>query len=114
MARVPYSRSGHGVSIMEDIRVAIPSQKRIRPAFTVKKLEGQIERTVLGFDQKGKKVSNTVKVDAGYLVSFPKGHSIRVLTDEAMHRLGFDRSIPLVDLENDGMVVGEIDNPVMA
>lgn len=97
-----------------EMRVAAPIKQRIRPAFTVRKLEGKVQRKVLGFDPKGKKTEQTVEVDAGYLVTLAKGHSIRVYSDKDMHRLGFDRSIPLVDMEHDGEVVGEIPNPVMA
>jgi hypothetical protein len=97
-----------------DVRVAAPVRQRIRPAFTVRKLEGKVQRKVLGFDTQGKKTEKLVEVDAGYMVTLAKGHSIRVYSDKDMHRLGFDRSIPLVDMENDGQVVGEIPNPVMA
>lgn len=97
-----------------EVRVAAPMKQRIRPAFTVRKLEGKVRQRILGFDGKGKKTETFVDVDAGYMVTLAKGHSIRVYTDKDMHRLGFDRSIPLVDMENEGMVVGEIPNPVMA
>ncbi|MBU2051510.1 MAG: hypothetical protein KKH61_21375 [Gammaproteobacteria bacterium] len=99
---------------MTDIMVAAPAKHRVRPAFTVQKLSGQIDRTIHSFDQKGKKTSTTVKVDAGYMVTLGRGHSIRVLTDEDMHRLGFDQNIPLIDFERDGEVVGALPNPIAA
>lgn len=94
--------------------VAAPAKQRVRPAFMAQKLEGQVEREVISFDQKGKKVVNKVKVDAGYLVTTARGNSLRVWTDEDMKRLGFDQNIPLVDFEHDGEVVGAIPNPVAA
>lgn len=93
-----------------NISVAAPDVPKIRPAFMVEKLEGKIEREIINFDAKGKKVMNKVEVDAGYLVKFPKGHSIRVLDDAELRRLGFDRTIPLID--DDGEQVGEIPNHI--
>lgn len=101
---------------MSGIRVAAPSQKRIVPAFMVKKLEGMVERTMIVFDKEGRRKEKLVQQDAGYLVSFPtKGHSIRVKDMADLRRLGFDRTIPLVDAENDDDdAVGEIPNVVAA
>lgn len=89
------------------IGMAAPAQKKYVPAFVVEKLDGQIERQLITFDEKGKKHIKTVKVDAGYLVKFPpkgrgdKGHSIRVGTAEELARLGFDQTIPIVDMDGD-------------
>lgn len=89
--------------------VAAPEQRKIKPAFIVKKLEGTRTENIITFDAKGKRQMKTVEVDAGYLVKFPhRGHSIRVKTDAELARLGFDQTIPLLD--QDGEPVGEIDN----
>lgn len=93
-----------------NMRVAAPDRPQVRPAFMVEKLNGKVSREIINFDPKGKKVATTVEVDAGYLVSFPKGHSIRVFDDAELHRLGFDRTIPLID--DDGEEVGVIPNPI--
>ncbi len=98
------------------LQVAAPNQRRIVPAFTVRKLDGKVERPMIKFDSKGKKHEEIVKVDAGYLVSFPtKGHSIRVKDAAELKRLGFDRTIPLVEdgTDNDD-VLGFIPNSVTA
>lgn len=96
---------------MSNIRVAAPEAPKVRPAFMVKKLEGKITRTIIDLDPKtGKRSERTVEADAGYLVTMYKGHSIRVLDDKHLKRLGFDKTIPLVN--NDGDVVGEIPNTV--
>lgn len=92
---------------MSNLSIAAPARQRIVPAFVVQKLEGQVERTVIQFDKEGRKHDKIVKVDAGYMVSFPsKGHSIRVRNKEELKRLGFDRTVPLVDdgSENDDVV----------
>lgn len=101
---------------MSNVRVAAPQRQRIVPAFVVKKLDGTVERTLIQFDKEGKKYNKQVKVDAGYLVSFPsKGHSIRVKNAEELRRLGFDQTIPLIDDSNDDDdVLGYIPNSVEA
>lgn len=101
---------------MAQVHMAAPGRPRIVPAFLVQKLEGTVERTVIAFDKEGRKFDKTVKVDAGYLVSFPsKGHSIRVKDAAELKRLGFDRTIPLVDdnADNDD-VMGEMPNNIAA
>jgi hypothetical protein len=101
---------------MSQLQIAAPNQRRIVPAFTVRKLEGKVERPLIRFDAKGKKYTEMVKADAGYLVTFPtKGHSIRVKDAEELKRLGFDKTIPLVEdgTDNDD-VVGYVPNSVVA
>lgn len=96
------------------VMIASPEARRIVPAFTVEKLDGKVERTIIAFDKEGKKYDKTVSVDAGYMVKFPvKGHSIRVKDAAELKRLGFDKTIPLVDAnsENDD-IVGTIPNSV--
>lgn len=101
---------------MSNLQIAAPAQRRIVPAFTVKRLEGTVDRTMIVFDKEGRRQEKVVKQDAGYLVSFPtKGHSIRVKDAAELKRLGFDRTIPLVDAEGDNDdVLGEIPNSVTA
>lgn len=101
---------------MSKMMMAAPNQQRIVPAFVVERLEGKVDRTIIGFDKEGRKVPKVVSVDAGYLVKFPtKGHSIRVKDAADLKRLGFDRTIPLVDdnAENDD-VVGYVPNSAVA
>lgn len=96
---------------MSDIRVAAPEAPRIRPAFTVQKIAGKATKEIIDLDPKtGKRVVRSVEVDAGYLVTMYKGHSIRCWDDKHLARLGFDRTIPL--LNKDGDEVGSIPNPV--
>lgn len=98
------------------MQIAAPNKQRIIPAFTVQKLEGTVDHTIIQFDKEGKRYEKQIKVPAGYLVSFPtKGHSIRVKNMEELKRLGFDRTIPLVDDASDNDdVVGTIPNSVLS
>lgn len=96
---------------MSSVRVSAPRKQKIKPAFTVTRLEGERVLTVHSFDQNGKRVAKDVKVPAGYLVKFLKGHSIRVANDADLKRLGFDRTIELVD--DEGNVHGEIPNDIL-
>ncbi len=91
--------------------VAAPIKQKIRPAFIVKKLEGKVQRQMITFDSKKQKHSTMVEVDAGFLVKFRAGHSIRVFTQDDLTRLGFDQTVPL--LNDEGDVVGELDNDVI-
>lgn len=78
------------------------------PAYEVRKLKGMAKREYVRFveekDKEGKVVSKrieryTKEVDAGYMVYFPKGHSIRVWTDKDLKALGFAAPAPIVDMQ---------------
>lgn len=94
------------------VRIAAPQQPKLKPAFKVEELEGTREVTLHGFDTKGRKTIKTVEVPAGFLVTFAKGHSIRVANEEELHRLGFDQTIPLVDVDGDDEPQGMVSNPI--
>jgi hypothetical protein len=87
---------------------------QIMPAFEVKPLEGQfVTRRVAVYDKEAKEkgqppIRYEDKVEpAGYLVFFPKGHSIRVATLEELKRLGFAGTPYKVDLDTGEMVPDE-------
>lgn len=94
--------------------IARPNGPKYVPAFVVKKLEGKVSRTMITTDSKGNRQEKVVEVDAGYMVSFPaKGHSIRVRDAKDLKRLGFDKTIPLVDQNtDDDDTFGEIPNSI--
>ena len=83
----------------------------IRPRYEVHKLDGKVDRTITKqlVDDKGKPIggfeNETVQEDAGWMVYFPTGSSIRIRTQGEMERLGFDRPPELVDMDR-GDVVG--------
>ena len=81
--------------------VAVNEQSRVRPAFTVKKLDGVVTHTKHIFDKKENKIkSKQVEEPAGYLVTFAKGHSIRCKDQEHLEKIGAGlRMIPLVDTD---------------
>lgn len=87
---------------------------QIMPAFEVKPLTGQfVTRKVAIYDKEAKDkgqppIRYEDKVEpAGYLVFFPKGHSIRVATLEELKRLGFAGEPYKVDLDTGEMVPEE-------
>ena len=83
----------------------------IRPRYEVHKLEGKVEHEIfkMRVDDEGKPSggfeSEVVDEDAGWMVYFPSGSSIRVRNEEELKRLGFDKSADLVDMDS-GDVVG--------
>ena len=83
----------------------------IRPRYEVHKLEGKVEHEIfkMRVDDEGKPSggfeSEIVKEDAGWMVYFPNGASIRVRDEPELKRLGFDKSADLVDMDS-GDVVG--------
>ena len=83
----------------------------IRPRYEVHKLDGEVDHEIfkMRVDDEGKPAggfeSKMVKEDAGWMVYFPNGASIRVRTDEELKRLGFDKGADLVDMDS-GDIVG--------
>jgi len=78
------------------------------PAYQVKELEGTRTKTVYKWDKKAKQIAPVeTEVEAGYMVYFPRGHSIRVETPAELARLGFTR--PAHSVVEDGDA--EIDEP---
>jgi len=94
---------------------------RIKPRFQVEKLKGKQTRKVYRYvpqprlDPEGnqmvsedgvklwgksKLVVEEVTEPLGYMVYFPKGHSVHIRTEQELRALGFDRSPTLVDLES--------------
>lgn len=94
------------------IGVDAAQQARIRPMFEVHPIpnEQAFVRTVIEYetrkdeDQGGKvfrrRVAKQVKEFGGYMVYFPRGHSIRIRDRETLRRLGFDRQPGFVDMES--------------
>lgn len=91
----------------------------IRPAFVVEKQMGPFEKKVIRLVKK--KVGDktiTEKVEAkkvfshGYMVVFPKGHSIFIETEAELQRLGFAEAPDLIDMES-GDIVSKLGIPGM-
>lgn len=79
-------------------------QTNIQPEYEVETLEGTVvEKQIKRVD--GRNVETDVEVPAGYMVFFPRGHSMRVRNDAELARLGFDNPANLIDTES-GEVVG--------
>ncbi len=92
---------------------AVPEQQRVKPAFTVTKLDGKVQKPIHAFDPKESKIKRKmVEVDAGYLVKFAKGHSIRCWDDKHLSQVGAGlRMVPVVDTET-GEIKGAVPNNV--
>ncbi len=96
---------------MHAAMMAMPQQQAIKPAFTVKKLDGEVPHTVHAFDKTAGRIrKKVVNVPAGYLVQFARGHSIRCFDEAHLRRVGAGMQfIPLVNGET-GEVVGTMPN----
>lgn len=89
--------------------------KDIKPAFVVQRIQGKYERTVVRYskDENKKPVRNeeVEEFEDGYMVYFPRGHSIFVKTDKELERLGFANQPDLIDM-NSGDIVGQLGIPL--
>ena len=85
-----------------------------KPAFIVEELSGEVEVRKVERVKVDEKVTAfryySENEPAGYLVKFPKGHSIRVKDYAELERLGFNGPVPVVNDEGDE--VGMLPNPV--
>ncbi len=87
----------------------------IKPRFEVHKLKGKAAKKIAKpkTDGEGKLLGGfdyeDVEVDAGWMVYFPNGSSIRVWTEEEMKRQGFLSDPTLVNMET-GDDMGPVQN----
>lgn len=91
------------VSSETQYMVALPEPDKIRPAFTVRKIEQEMPHRVHIFDKGSNRIkSKMVMEPGGYLVTFRKGHSIRCKDEAHLKRIGAHvRLIPLVNDEGE-------------
>ncbi len=72
----------------------------IKPAYEVHPFNGETIRRVYKFDEeKHTIVAKDVTAKGGYMIYFPKGHSIRAFDDDHLAALGFDKPAKLIDME---------------
>lgn len=100
---------------------ALSHLKPVKP-YEVTKLSGQVKRKVFSYEQTSTRkvrkkdgsydekavfaLRESVKLeDAGYLVKFPNGHSIRVRDDEELKRLGFDLEPGFISFETGDVIM---------
>lgn len=108
---------------------AAPKKQRYVPAFTVEKLEGTtMQRKARMVARKGNdgvvlkdKNGNAkhtlhyedVPLELGWLVRFPKGHSVHIADYATLEAMGFtDTEIPLIDM-GEGEEIGSLPNPLI-
>jgi len=81
------------------------SEVNLKPRFEVHKLEGKAIRPIASpkADKEGKLLGGfdyeDREVDAGWMVYFPSGSSIRIWTEEELERQGFNENPTLVNME---------------
>ena len=72
----------------------------IKPEYEVHPFNGVTSRKIYEFDKEKRViVGKEVKAEGGYMIYFPKGHSIRAFNDEHLAALGFDKPAKLIDME---------------
>lgn len=92
----------------------------VKPAFVVQRQEGPFEKEVIKYGKKKiaeGKYETTKEIvkktfSHGYMVVFPKGHSVFIESEEELFRLGFAGDPSLIDMET-GDVVGALGIPGM-
>lgn len=98
------------------------ARQDIAPAYEVEELQGTLRRKRFYYERKylrdedgeivlddqGRKtiesrqrVEKVVEVPAGWMVYFPRGHSVRIETAAEMVRLGFMEEAELIDLDSE-------------
>jgi hypothetical protein len=76
---------------------ALPESNAPIPAFKVVEVPGPLKRTIVNFDEKTKQITRQeVVADKGYLVCFPRGHSIMKFSLEELDAAGFGEVVPLI------------------
>lgn len=107
---------------------AAPKKQRYVPAFTVERLEGTTTqrkaRMVAREGHDGKVVKDKngnskytlhyedIPLQLGWLVRFPKGHSVHIADYETLKAMGFtETEVPLIDL-GEGEEVGSVPNQI--
>ena len=82
-------------------------QQEIKPAYEVHPFSGVTTRRMYEFDEEKRIIiPKDVEAKGGYMVYFPKGHSIRAFDDAHLAELGFDKPAKLIDMET-GEETGE-------
>lgn len=93
-------------------RFAAPEVKNdYVPAFVVEKLDGTFKKSVTVYektnpdepDSKDRKlVQKEIDVPCGYMVHFPRGHSIHVADVKELDRMGYSAAlVPLIKMDED-------------
>lgn len=77
--------------------------------------DGRVVRShITTNDKKRQMETEDVEEDAGYMVYFPSGSSIRVRDDDELRRLGFSGEPELVDMETGEIQEGPADTSLKA
>jgi len=74
-------------------------------AYEVEGFKGKVERTKFTHKD-GQMGTKVVEEDAGFMVYFPQGHSIRCKNEAELQRLGFTKVAEVIDLDSGDAVPG--------
>lgn len=75
------------------------------PAYKVVEVEGPFERERSIFDEKSRTIiKENYIIDKGYMVIFPRGHSMMLDNLEALEQHGFGEVVPLITLSQESEV----------
>lgn len=74
--------------------------QNVRPAYEVHPFHGTTTKMKCTFNKETRAIEyNEVETEGGFMVYFPKGHSIRLEDEAALKAHGFDLPAAMVDLE---------------
>lgn len=81
------------------------------PAYKIVEYNTPWEKEIAHFDEKTRTIERTkVIIDKGYLVIFPRGHSMLIeATEAALERHGFGEIVPMISLAGESEIVDESD-----
>jgi hypothetical protein len=80
-------------------------QQNIMPRFETEALDGKVNEVKATYHKDGKGFEYRVEAKpAGYMVFFPRGHSIRVRNTNELKRLGFHKQPGLVDMDSGDII----------
>lgn len=83
------------------------------PAYRITHIQAPYQVDQVFFDQTEKKlVRRSIEMQEGFLVEFPRGHSIFLKTREELARSGFSEIIPLIRMGDETDVNDEASVPL--
>ena len=90
-----------------------PSEQKAEiPAYKIVHVEGPFDREVYSFDEKTRKLTKHVEmIPDGYMVVFPRGHSLFYSDLEALEANGYGEIVPLIRMDRDSEMSKDVPSP---
>lgn len=77
-------------------------------AYTIVEVDGPFKKELVQFNEATKTLDRVEVVhDKGYIVQFPKGHSIFYYTLAELKAYGYGETVDLINMNSDGEIVDE-------